>query len=67
MSMNSPELQAVPLGIIEVQPLDVLLRRLAGVARDMTGADFSALGAYEDDSCRLEHFEAVGFSHEDPR
>ena len=28
--MNSPELQAVLLGIIEVQPLDVLLRRLAG-------------------------------------
>lgn len=29
----------------------------------MTGADFAALGAY-DDSRRLEHFETVGFSQE---
>jgi signal transduction histidine kinase len=59
--MNSPELQAVLLGIIEVQPLDALLRRLAAAARDMTGADFAALGAY-DDNRRLQHFETVGLT-----
>ncbi|MFA7248314.1 MAG: GAF domain-containing protein [Dehalococcoidia bacterium] len=62
--MNSPELQAVLLGIIEVQPLDVLLRHLAGAAREMTGSDFAALGAY-DDSRRLEHFETVGLSNDE--
>lgn len=62
--MNSPELQAVLLGIIEVQPLEALLRRLAAAAREMTGADFAALGAY-DDNRRLQHFETVGLSYDE--
>ncbi|MGE3857811.1 MAG: GAF domain-containing sensor histidine kinase [Dehalococcoidia bacterium] len=62
--MNSPELQAVLLGIIEVQPVEALLRRLAAAAREMTGADFAALGAY-DENRRLEHFETVGLTYDE--
>ena len=59
MSMNSPELQSVLLGIIEVRPLTDLLRDLAAAAQQLTGADYAAIGAY-DEGRRLEHFETAG-------
>ncbi len=61
MAANSPTLQEVLLGIIEVQPVEHLLRRLAESALELTGADYAALGAYGEGSA-LDHFEAVGLS-----
>jgi signal transduction histidine kinase len=61
VAANSPTLQEVLLGIIEVQPVEHLLRRLAEVALELTGADYAALGAYGDGRS-LNHFESFGLS-----
>ena len=62
--MNSPELQAILLGIVELQPLGGLLRRLARTAHALTGADYAAIGAY-DETRNLDHFEAFGMTDEE--
>jgi len=51
----------VLLGIIEIQPLEVLLHRLADAALHLTGADYAAIGAYGEDRA-LTHFETSGAS-----
>ena len=60
-SAASSSLRSVLLGIVELQPLDAVLRRLAEAALGLTGADYAAIGAY-DDQHRLEHFESFGLS-----
>jgi hypothetical protein len=57
----SAELRDVLLGIIEVQPLTSVLHRLAQAALDLTGADYAALGAYDEER-RLQNFEAIGIT-----
>ncbi len=61
---TSADLRDVLLGIIEVQPVTSVLRRLARAAMELTGADYAALGAYDDER-RLQHFEAVGVSQQE--
>lgn len=52
------------LGIVELQPLAMVLRRLASVARELTDADYAAIGAYDDEQ-QLSDFEAVGVSDDE--
>ncbi len=61
MRKTSPDLQDILLGVIEIQPLEGLLRRLADAALHLTGADYAAIGAYGDDRS-LTHFETSGAS-----
>ncbi len=61
MRMNSPDLSDILTGVIELQPLEGLLRRLADAALLLTGADYAAIGAYGEDRA-LTHFETAGTS-----
>ena len=61
---TSPDLRSAVLAIVELQPLETVLRRLASVARALTDADYAAVGAY-DDELRLEHFETAGMTNEE--
>ena len=54
-------MREVLLSIAELAPFDVVARRLAEAAMQLTDADYAALGAY-DRQRRLEHFEAVGLT-----
>ncbi len=58
---DSPDLQSILLDIIEVRPLATVLRALAQAALGLTGADYAALGAYDEER-HLERFEVFGMS-----
>jgi adenosylcobinamide amidohydrolase len=62
-SATSPDLRSAVLAIVERQPLEAVLRRLADIARTLTDADHAAVGAY-DEELKLEHFETAGLSDE---
>ena len=62
-SATSPDLRSAVLAIVERQPLEAVLRRLADIARTLTNADHAAVGAY-DEELKLEHFETAGLSDE---
>ena len=64
LPLTSADLRSVLLGIIEVQPVATVLRRLAEAALDLTGADYAAIGAYGARR-ELTHFEAHGISPEE--
>ena len=59
--LQSDELRGVLLGIIEVQPLNTVFRRLAQAALGVAGADYAAIGVYNDER-GLDYFEAYGLS-----
>lgn len=61
---TSPDLRSAVLAIVELQPLETVLRRLASAARELTDADHAAVGAY-DEELRLEHFETAGVTDEE--
>jgi hypothetical protein len=42
---DSPDLRPAVLAIVERQPLEMVLRRLASIARTLTDADHAAVGA----------------------
>ncbi len=58
---ESPNLQSILLGIIEVRPLTTVLRSLAQAALELIGADYAALGAYNEE-LHLDSFEVHGIS-----
>lgn len=64
LPLTSADLRSALLGIIEVQPVTIVLRRLAEAALDLTGADYVAIGAFGPRR-ELTHFEAHGISPEE--
>lgn len=61
---DSPDLQSILLDIIEVRPLATVLHALARAALGLTGADYVALGAYDEER-HLDRFEVFGMSPEE--
>ena len=57
-------MQTVLLGIAELAPLEQVADRLAEAARDLTAADFAAIGVY-DRAGSLSRFVTVGISGEE--
>lgn len=60
-AVSSPDLRSAVLAIVELQPLETVLRRLASAALALTDADYAAIGAY-DEELRLDRFETAGIT-----